>query len=423
MGESEDIEKILKRARIIHLDVSEKERVWQGVSAHIGAKKVAHGWSVYLIKKPMITGLIVALAVLLGVGGTAAAADGARPGDALFGVDRAVERVRIALANSERKDDLRIQFAEERMEEVNEILTDDSRSGGAVVADAVVEIEADVFTDTTVVKIELNDREIIFRIQVKDREAIIDAVVREFQLDRALVAERLRLEVEDRVSRPEDRLVRRVGVVSDDVKERIRIGMSATVDELVRISDSESVRERVASLLDDLSERVDNLPDDVRVKIDDDRLEIRTEDGRVRIEVRADALVDDKDDGSDRSIVTSVGALQIEANIFTDTTSVKVELNDAKTIFTTSARTRDSIIDEIRNRFSVLTREDIDRALRFETEDRVSQPDDLQTSSAETVDDADDDSSSGKDDSADDNDGLDSGKGSDDSGSGKGDDN
>ncbi len=378
MRNENDIEKILSNLHAARLDTSERERVWQGIEHSIINTKVSSGWMVHVIHKPMITGLIVALAILLGVGGTAAA-DNSRPGDSLFGVDRAVERVRIALANSERKDDLRAQFAEERVREINELISDDSRRAGLVTADALVEIEADVFTDETVVKIELNDRQVVFVISARTREAIVEAIAREFGLHRTLVDERLRLETEDRASRPDDRKVRRVGPLSDEAKERIRIGISATADELVRISDSDASRERISSLLNDLSERISDLPEDVRVKIEDDRLEIRTEDGRIRIEVRADAIVndDDSDDDQRQGTATQAGLLEIEADIFTDITVVTVELNDVTTRFTTPLRTRDSIIDEIRARFSSLTREDIDQALRLETEDRASRPDDI----------------------------------------------
>ena len=73
----------------------------------------------------MIT-LFIALAVLLGAGGTAVAADSARPGDLLFPVDRAVEEVRAVFTVGEGKAELKIKFAEERLDEMDSILEDES---------------------------------------------------------------------------------------------------------------------------------------------------------------------------------------------------------------------------------------------------------------------------------------------------------
>src|SRR3990167_7109093 len=73
----------------------------------------------------MIT-LFIALAVLLGAGGTVVAADSARPGDLLFPVDRAVEEVRAVFTVGEGKAELKIKFAEERLDEMDSILEDES---------------------------------------------------------------------------------------------------------------------------------------------------------------------------------------------------------------------------------------------------------------------------------------------------------
>ena len=47
--------------------------------------------------------LFIAVLVAVGIGGTAIVSDNARPGDALFGIDQAVENVRISLAGKEKK--------------------------------------------------------------------------------------------------------------------------------------------------------------------------------------------------------------------------------------------------------------------------------------------------------------------------------
>src|SRR3989344_9598601 len=76
-------------------------------------------------------GIFIALMIALGVGGTASVADNARPGDVLFGVDRAVENVRLSLAGEEKKNELRIKFAEERVSEIEDLAKEDDDDNSA----------------------------------------------------------------------------------------------------------------------------------------------------------------------------------------------------------------------------------------------------------------------------------------------------
>ncbi|MCR4279484.1 MAG: DUF5667 domain-containing protein [Candidatus Zambryskibacteria bacterium] len=118
------IEDLLDKRHIRGLTSSEKDIVWQRIVSTI-EKPVPSPW--YLptnIKfKPMIP-LMIATVMFLGVGGTAAMADNSRPGDLLFGIDRATEEVRIAFAGKVRAADLKAKFAEERLSEVQALVTD-----------------------------------------------------------------------------------------------------------------------------------------------------------------------------------------------------------------------------------------------------------------------------------------------------------
>src|SRR3990167_9258752 len=69
-----------------------------------------------------IIGIIIAV-VLLGGGATIVASDSASPGDFLFPVDRAVEEIRLAMASDETE--LRLKFAEERVEDLEEIIAEE----------------------------------------------------------------------------------------------------------------------------------------------------------------------------------------------------------------------------------------------------------------------------------------------------------
>ncbi len=69
-----------------------------------------------------------------------------------------------------------------------------------------LEVEADVFTDTTIVKVELpNGRHEVFASDANTREEVIDAVVTRFNLTRAEVSAVLNYEEENRASRAQER--------------------------------------------------------------------------------------------------------------------------------------------------------------------------------------------------------------------------
>ena len=80
----------------------------------------------------------------------------------------------------------------------------------------------------------------------------------------------------------------------------------------------------------------------------------------------------DDDDSSD----DSNSGLEIEADIFTNETVVKVEINDNKDTFITSAKTRAEITAEILVKYPTLTSVQVESALKIETEDRSSRPSD-----------------------------------------------
>ncbi len=80
---------------------------------------------------------------------------------------------------------------------------------------------------------------------------------------------------------------------------------------------------------------------------------------------------DDRDEDEDREDNSNDG-LEVEADVFTDTTIVKVELeNGRKTVFDTDADTREEVVDEVAERFN-LTEAEVDDVLNFEIEDRAS---------------------------------------------------
>jgi hypothetical protein len=81
----------------------------------------ARSWGISLSRRPSMAHLAVIAAILFatlaGGGGVAYAADAAGPGDPLYGIDRAVESVQLALTSRAQRPALLLKFAEERLEE------------------------------------------------------------------------------------------------------------------------------------------------------------------------------------------------------------------------------------------------------------------------------------------------------------------
>lgn len=144
----------------------------------------------------------------------------------------------------------------------------------------------------------------------------------------------------------------------------------------IDISSSSPERSDVLKGLEDrLRLRTSTLDEEFRVRVRDDdaRFELRTEDGRVRVDVKdgevrirekvMTTIVTVLETTTVTIQMTRMESLEIEADIFTDTTVVKVEMNDTDTVFTTSASTRDGIIAAIKSKFSALSTEEIDAVL------------------------------------------------------------
>lgn len=121
-----DIEKVLSKISFRKLSNEESARVWDNIA-------VAQNKPLSFIfnKKNMFKPIIIALILAVAVGSTVAMADNSLPGDTLFGIDRAVENLRLSLASSEKKNELRIAFADERVKEIETIKSSGSSTTGA----------------------------------------------------------------------------------------------------------------------------------------------------------------------------------------------------------------------------------------------------------------------------------------------------
>ena len=113
------------------LTPDEKNMLWSKIEEHTFKEKLQRKQAPLQIKKLSFFSFIshkVAIAsfliiALLGTGvATVSASDDAVPGDILFPVDLAVEKIKLAFSRGNKKDTLRIAFAEERLHEVKFVL-------------------------------------------------------------------------------------------------------------------------------------------------------------------------------------------------------------------------------------------------------------------------------------------------------------
>ncbi|MFQ6084406.1 MAG: DUF5667 domain-containing protein, partial [Candidatus Aminicenantia bacterium] len=123
-----DVEKKLKRIHPEFLTENEKNILWSKIEHEINKKEQlsATGYrfpifSIFSQRRFALAALLIS--ILIGSSAvTIAAADNAKPGDILFPIDIAVEKVQLVFSIGEKKDRLRLKFAEERLSEVKMVL-------------------------------------------------------------------------------------------------------------------------------------------------------------------------------------------------------------------------------------------------------------------------------------------------------------
>ena len=174
-----------------------------------------------------------------------------------------------------------------------------------------LEIEADVFTDITIVKVELENRKkTVFSTNADTRAEVIEVVAQKFNLSASEVSSALEFEVEDRASRAKD---------------------------------------------------------------------------RAKISYKNNRPVETCDDSNST-------ALKVEADVFTNSTIVKVEKGSLRKVFETTATTSDAIAEMVVTKVDTVTLTQVKSVLDLDIENRASRASDFEFSKDD--DDCDDDNTS-----------------------------
>jgi len=114
-----NIEKYLKNMKPKPLTKKEQNMLWSKIEKDIRPR---WGGSFSIFRQRFALATFLTLAIIATSGATVLAADSAKPGDLLFPIDIAVEKVQLVISFGEKKNELKIKFSEERVEEARAVL-------------------------------------------------------------------------------------------------------------------------------------------------------------------------------------------------------------------------------------------------------------------------------------------------------------
>lgn len=402
-----NIESELQTRYVAPLSAAERDTMWQSIEQRIAhTNSFAPTRSVvsfihYYRNFTRMTPLIILALIFGGSATVAAASDSARPGDALFVIDRVVENARIALSNDDDKVRLRLQFAQERIDEVRSLIddepnddssntstddsTDDSNnsnddssndSDDSTNTNSSDDSSQPSSTTAAALTVALDFIEQA-RNQSNSNQESFDALVEELNTTLGALSDTAKVKVK---AKSDDR----IKIETKDGNERLKIELKdGEVKIDVKVNDSS--RDSSKSDDDDHDDRSgrgsDDSDDDDH---DDDRGGDRSNDDSDDDNDNSSSSTNDSSSSSSNSTddstagtttTTTTARIEAEADVFTDTTVVKVEINDQKHFFDTTATTREAIAAEIAAKFS-LDAAVVLSVLDVEVEDRASRGND-----------------------------------------------
>jgi len=127
MKNFDPLDEKLKKVKPKPLTQDEKDMLWSRIESGLGNNKPRFSLSQFfsffsLSNTRFVFASLLILVLIGGSATTVAASNNAKPGDILFPIDIAVEKIHIIISSGGKKDKLRIKFAEERLNEVRIIL-------------------------------------------------------------------------------------------------------------------------------------------------------------------------------------------------------------------------------------------------------------------------------------------------------------
>ncbi len=361
-----NIDKKIQAISVRYLSDNESNQVWERINAGIDESVPTVGFLSILIHKPMIQIALIFMLLFGGSVATVAAANNAKPGDLLFPLDRAIENVQIKIAPEDKKDELKVKFAFERAEEMEEIILESldsveltsERSATSTTTDDAVATTTDDTVQVDKAKIEKVYTTAFDYIEQVKQELLdsgneqaagaIDDVIDRLNLSLDELPDNLKVEIE----KDYDDNKLKIEVKTENNKGEIKFEVEGTKSEYEKDADGNKVKIKVE--------------DDGKVKVEYEKKD--------RDDSDQNDVADKKDDNHD------AGLSEAEAKIYQGKTVIEVEFNDSKSVITTNLSNRSDIIDLLVEKFDVSS-EDIDSVLKIEykndSDDKQEKDDDL----------------------------------------------
>jgi hypothetical protein len=246
---------------------------------------------------------MLALAVIFGGGGMVAASNSALPGDFLFPVELAIENIQIKFSGDDKKEELRLRFAEERVSEIRKVSDKKSTPASPLVADlsgvTTLQIEADVFTSETVVKIEANDKKYGYISVLKTKTELAKEISAKYSVPEDKVLAVINFEIEDRESRADDKgFLNKTLSINFSERESEDVSRSLSAVEAFLGENDNGDKEELRKSLEEI---LILLGDDGKLEIrrQDGRVKIETKNGEIKIKMKSDSSGQSNDDSDD----------------------------------------------------------------------------------------------------------------------------
>lgn len=288
----DNLEKNLRKIKIKEISEEDKESLWHGIMVKRLHEERQQSrllaFNVFNLNMKKLIAGVIAIVVTLGGTGVVAASNNAIPGDLLFPVELAIEKLQIKLANEEKKVELRLQFTEERITEIKEVSEEKSVPVSSLVANLSeakeLEIEADVFINETIVKIEADNKNYGYSSALKTKTELIKEISSKYSVSEEKVLAVIDFETEDRDSRADDKeFLNKTHSINFSEKESEDVSQALNEIEEFLNEDDENDDAGKEELSKSLSELLVLLGDE-------GKLEIKRDDGKIKIEVKNDGV-------------------------------------------------------------------------------------------------------------------------------------
>lgn len=304
-----NLEENLKKIKIKKISEEDKENLWHSimtrrVEASMNENKLLgfNFFNLNMNMKKIFAGIAV-LVLVLGGGGVVAASNNAVPGSFLFPVELALENIQLKLSSNEKKEKLRLRFTEERFEEIRKISEKRSEPSSDLVANLsdteILEVEADVFVNETIVKIEANNKKYGYTSALKTKPELIKEISLKYSIAEEKVSSVIDFEVEDRDSRADDKEFlnksRSINFSDDESKD-----VSKVLSEIEKLLNDDGEEQSKEELKKSLEAILVLLGDEGKLEIrrNDGKIKVETKDGEIKIkmEVKDDSSKKEKEE-------------------------------------------------------------------------------------------------------------------------------